>query len=59
MPVEECGRSGGRLSASDAVAAVPGGWQSLTGILANDPEAAVYLVNFTNDHGATSRAISP
>jgi hypothetical protein len=40
-----------------AVAAVPDGWQSLTGILANDPEQAVYLVNFTDDHGATSQAI--
>ena len=31
--------------------------QSLTGILANDPEQAVYLVNITDDHGAKSRAI--
>ena len=31
--------------------------QSLTGIVANDPEEAVYLVSFTDDHGAKSRAI--
>jgi hypothetical protein len=31
--------------------------QSLTGILANDPEEAVYLVNYTDDHGAKSRAL--
>ena len=31
--------------------------QSLTGILANDPEEAVYLVNFTDDHSAKSREI--
>jgi hypothetical protein len=33
--------------------------QSLTGVLANDPEQAVDLVHFTDDHGATSRAMSP
>jgi len=31
--------------------------QSLTGIVANDPEQAVDLVDFTDDHGAKSRAI--
>lgn len=31
--------------------------QSLTGILANDPEQAVELVTFIDDHGAKSRAI--
>jgi hypothetical protein len=31
--------------------------QSPTGILANDLEAAVYLVNFTHDYGAKPRAI--
>jgi hypothetical protein len=31
--------------------------QSLTGIVANDPEEAVDLVSFIDDHGATSRAL--
>jgi hypothetical protein len=31
--------------------------QSLAGIVTNDPEAAVYLVNFTDDPGAKSLAI--
>jgi hypothetical protein len=31
--------------------------QSLTGIVANDPEEAVYLVIVTDDYGAKSRAI--
>jgi hypothetical protein len=31
--------------------------QLLTGIVANDPQEAVYLVSFTDDHGAKARAI--
>jgi hypothetical protein len=31
--------------------------QSLTGIVANDPEQAVDLVTFIDDHGANSRAM--
>jgi hypothetical protein len=31
--------------------------QLLTGIVANDPQEAVYLVSFTGDHGAKARAI--
>jgi hypothetical protein len=33
--------------------------QSLAGIVANDPEEAVFLVNFTDNHGAKSGGLSP
>jgi hypothetical protein len=33
--------------------------QSLTGILANDPEEAVYLVNFIDDHAPSLGRLSP
>jgi hypothetical protein len=40
-----------------AVAAVPGGWPVADRHPGQRPGSAVYLVNFTDDHGATSRAI--